>query len=137
MLRIAIIIGSTRPGRKGETVAKWVYEIAQERTDAELELVLQTTIPETEDDWHIGRCSRLGMKRTTLQSKMQRLGIARPQWRRPFGIRRDIGSAASLLTLDPSEVSLPFMEKLHQDRQLALFRPTDPFLEWALQCSYA
>ena len=29
MLRIAIIIGSTRPGRNGEAVAKWVYEIAQ------------------------------------------------------------------------------------------------------------
>ncbi len=39
MLRIAIIIGSTRPGRKGETVAKWVYEIAQKRADAEFELV--------------------------------------------------------------------------------------------------
>src|SRR5712692_993873 len=39
MLRIAIIIGSTRPGRKGEAVAKWVYEIAQERSDAEFELV--------------------------------------------------------------------------------------------------
>jgi len=31
--------GSTRPGRKGETVAKWVYEIAQKRGDAEFELV--------------------------------------------------------------------------------------------------
>jgi NAD(P)H-dependent FMN reductase len=39
MLRIAIIIGSTRPGRKGEAVATWVYEIAQKRTDAEFELV--------------------------------------------------------------------------------------------------
>ena len=39
MLRIAIIIGSTRPGRKAEAVAKWVYEIAQKRTDAEFELV--------------------------------------------------------------------------------------------------
>src|SRR5213595_3737611 len=38
-LRIAIIIGSTRPGRNGEAVAKWVHEIAQERTDAEFELV--------------------------------------------------------------------------------------------------
>jgi len=37
--RIAIIIGSTRPGRNGEAVAKWVYEIAQKRTDAEFELV--------------------------------------------------------------------------------------------------
>ena len=39
MLRIAIIIGSTRPGRKAEAVAKWVYEIAQKRTYAEFELV--------------------------------------------------------------------------------------------------
>jgi NAD(P)H-dependent FMN reductase len=39
MLRIAIIIGSTRPGRKGEGVAKWVYEIAQNRGDAEFEIV--------------------------------------------------------------------------------------------------
>ena len=39
MLRIAIIIGSTRPGRNGEAVAKWVYEIAQKRSDAEFEFV--------------------------------------------------------------------------------------------------
>src|SRR5882762_5871907 len=39
MLRIAIIIGSTRPGRNGEAVAKWVYEIAKRRSDAEFELV--------------------------------------------------------------------------------------------------
>jgi NAD(P)H-dependent FMN reductase len=39
MIRIAIIIGSTRPGRKGETVAKWVYEKAKLRTDAEFELI--------------------------------------------------------------------------------------------------
>jgi NAD(P)H-dependent FMN reductase len=39
MLRIAIIIGSTRPGRNGEAVARWVYEIARKRTDAEYELV--------------------------------------------------------------------------------------------------
>lgn len=39
MLKIAIIIGSTRPGRNGEAVAKWVYQIAQKRSDAEFELV--------------------------------------------------------------------------------------------------
>src|SRR5438093_6265871 len=39
MIRIAIILGSTRPGRKAEAVAKWVYEIAQNRRDAEFELV--------------------------------------------------------------------------------------------------
>jgi NAD(P)H-dependent FMN reductase len=39
MLRVGIIIGSTRPGRKGEAVAKWVYEIAQSRSGAEFELV--------------------------------------------------------------------------------------------------
>ena len=39
MIKIAIIIGITRPDRKGEIVAKWVYEIAAKRTDAEFELV--------------------------------------------------------------------------------------------------
>ena len=39
MIRIAIIIGSTRPGRNGEAVGKWVYEIARKRRDAEFELV--------------------------------------------------------------------------------------------------
>lgn len=39
LLRIAIIIGSTRPGRNGEAVAKWVHEIAKKRNDAEFELV--------------------------------------------------------------------------------------------------
>jgi NAD(P)H-dependent FMN reductase len=38
-LKIAIILGSTRPGRNGEAVAKWVYEIAKKRTDAAFELV--------------------------------------------------------------------------------------------------
>ena len=37
--KVAVIIGSTRPGRNGEAVAKWVYGIAQRRTDAEFELV--------------------------------------------------------------------------------------------------
>jgi NAD(P)H-dependent FMN reductase len=39
MIRIAIILGSTRPGRNGEAVAKWVYQNAQKRNDAEFELV--------------------------------------------------------------------------------------------------
>src|SRR6266478_1461744 len=39
MLKIAIILGSTRPGRNGEAVAKWVHEIAKKRTDAEFEVV--------------------------------------------------------------------------------------------------
>ena len=39
MLRVAIIVGSTRPGRKGDAVARWVYEIADSRGDAEFELV--------------------------------------------------------------------------------------------------
>jgi NAD(P)H-dependent FMN reductase len=37
MIRIAVIIGSTRPGRNGEAVGKWVHEIAQKRSDAEFE----------------------------------------------------------------------------------------------------
>jgi len=39
MLRVAIIIGSTRPNRVGAAVGKWVYEIAGKRTDATYELV--------------------------------------------------------------------------------------------------
>jgi NAD(P)H-dependent FMN reductase len=39
MLRIGIILGSTRPGRNGEAVAKWVAQHAGERTDASVELV--------------------------------------------------------------------------------------------------
>jgi NAD(P)H-dependent FMN reductase len=38
-LHVGIIIGSTRPGRHGEAVAKWVYEIAKKRSDATFELV--------------------------------------------------------------------------------------------------
>jgi len=39
MIKIAIIIGSTRPGRKADSVARWVHGIAQKRGDAEYELV--------------------------------------------------------------------------------------------------
>ena len=39
MIRVGIILGSTRPGRNGEAVAKWVHENASKRTDAEYELV--------------------------------------------------------------------------------------------------
>lgn len=38
-IRIAIILGSTRPGRVGEGVAKWAYGVANRRSDAEYELV--------------------------------------------------------------------------------------------------
>ncbi len=39
MIRIGIILGSTRPGRLGEQVARWTYEHAIARKDAEFELV--------------------------------------------------------------------------------------------------
>ncbi len=39
MTRIGIILGSTRPNRNGEQVARWVYDIAAQRSDAEFELV--------------------------------------------------------------------------------------------------
>ncbi|KGX84590.1 hypothetical protein N784_13170 [Pontibacillus litoralis JSM 072002] len=36
MTKIGIIIGSTRPGRQGPTIAKWIYEIAtSEKTKIE------------------------------------------------------------------------------------------------------
>jgi NAD(P)H-dependent FMN reductase len=39
MTRIAIIAGSTRPGRKARTVADWVQAIAAEREDAEFTVI--------------------------------------------------------------------------------------------------
>jgi len=39
VLKVAIIIGSTRPGRKGEDVARWVFDIAAKRSDASFEVV--------------------------------------------------------------------------------------------------
>ena len=39
MTRIGIILGSTRPNRNGEQVARWVYDIASQRGDAQFELV--------------------------------------------------------------------------------------------------
>jgi len=39
MVRIAIVVASTRPGRKADAVACRVHEISTKRKDAELELV--------------------------------------------------------------------------------------------------
>lgn len=39
MLKVAIIVGSTRPGRKAADVAKWILRLAQGHTAAEFEIV--------------------------------------------------------------------------------------------------
>ena len=39
MPRIGIILGSTRPNRNGEQVARWVFEVASQRGGTEFELV--------------------------------------------------------------------------------------------------
>jgi NAD(P)H-dependent FMN reductase len=39
MLNVGIILGSTRPNRNGEAVAKWVYERVKDRRDANYELI--------------------------------------------------------------------------------------------------
>lgn len=39
MIKIAIIVGSTRPGRKADAVAAWVHGLATQRKDAEFEIV--------------------------------------------------------------------------------------------------
>jgi NADPH-dependent FMN reductase len=47
-IKIAVILGSTRPGRNGEAVALWVFEIAKKCADAEFEFVdirLQSATP--------------------------------------------------------------------------------------------
>jgi NAD(P)H-dependent FMN reductase len=37
--KIGVILGSTRPGRRGASVARWVMDIAEQRADAEFELI--------------------------------------------------------------------------------------------------
>ncbi|MFI0421773.1 NADPH-dependent FMN reductase [Spongiactinospora sp. 9N601] len=39
MIKVGIILGSTRPGRNGEAVAHWVRDLAVKRGDAEYELI--------------------------------------------------------------------------------------------------
>src|SRR3954469_7985398 len=39
MLKIAVIVGSTRPNRKADVVAKWVYDFAVKRKDADYEIL--------------------------------------------------------------------------------------------------
>jgi NAD(P)H-dependent FMN reductase len=39
MLKVGIILGSTRPNRNGEAVAKWVAQQLTDRTDASYELI--------------------------------------------------------------------------------------------------
>lgn len=39
MLKVGIIVGSTRPGRKAAAVAEWVYGILKSRKDVEFEIV--------------------------------------------------------------------------------------------------
>jgi NAD(P)H-dependent FMN reductase len=43
-LQIGIILGSTRPGRKGDQIASWVLEQARRRGDAEYELIDLATV---------------------------------------------------------------------------------------------
>lgn len=38
-LSVAIIVGSTRPGRKADTIARWVLDIAAARQDAGFEVI--------------------------------------------------------------------------------------------------
>ncbi|MFI7081494.1 NADPH-dependent FMN reductase [Micromonospora sp. NPDC049903] len=39
MIKVGIIIGSTRPRRNGEAVARWVHDVAAKRSDAEFQLI--------------------------------------------------------------------------------------------------
>ena len=39
MIKVAVVVGSTRPGRKAADVARWVMDIAKKRSDAVYELV--------------------------------------------------------------------------------------------------
>ena len=39
MIKVGIIVGSTRPGRKAAAVAEWVHNLLKTRNDAEFEIV--------------------------------------------------------------------------------------------------
>src|ERR1700756_5069178 len=39
MIKVGIIVGSTRPGRKAAAVAAWVHNLLKSRNDAEFEIV--------------------------------------------------------------------------------------------------
>lgn len=39
MLKVGIIVGSARPGRKAAAVAEWVHNLLKSRNDAEFEIV--------------------------------------------------------------------------------------------------
>jgi NAD(P)H-dependent FMN reductase len=39
ILKVGIILGSTRPGRNGEAVSQWTYDTANKRSDADFELI--------------------------------------------------------------------------------------------------
>lgn len=53
-MKIGIVLGSVREGRKGKSVADWVMSIANERTDAHYELidVAQFNLPVLTDEQH-------------------------------------------------------------------------------------
>ena len=39
MIKVGIIVGSTRPGRKAAAVAEWVHNLLKTRNDADFEIV--------------------------------------------------------------------------------------------------
>jgi NAD(P)H-dependent FMN reductase len=39
MIKLQVLLGSTRPGRAGEVVAEWVHAVVKERKDISIELV--------------------------------------------------------------------------------------------------
>jgi NAD(P)H-dependent FMN reductase len=61
MLMVAIILGSTRPGRNGEAVARWVYNIAKKRSndDTEFEYVdiKDFNLPLLDERFHLRKVS--------------------------------------------------------------------------------
>lgn len=71
MTKVAIVLGSTRPGRNGEAVARWVHEQASKRDDADYELVdiaefdlplLDEAIPPSQDKYQKDHTKRWAEK---------------------------------------------------------------------------
>jgi NAD(P)H-dependent FMN reductase len=71
MIKIGIILGSTRPNRNGEQIAKWVHDVASRRTDAEYELVdlLDYPLPHLDEPTSAAWASGYQHKHTKLWSE--------------------------------------------------------------------
>jgi hypothetical protein len=78
ILKIGIIVGSTRPGRKAVAVAKWVHDILKSRKDADFEIAARNQGA----CFRSPRCSfEASNSVSTLESRIKALNICKAQFK--------------------------------------------------------